>query len=451
MAADSMTTFSTKRRVAVVGSGISGLSAAWLLSQSMEVVLYEADGRIGGHSNTVDVPLQNGSVPVDTGFIVYNNRNYPNLVALFNHLSVPTVASDMSFAASLDGGAFEYSGSSLSGLLGQKSNVVNPRFWRMLSGILRFYREAPQYVERGDLDAMTLGEYLDASGYSESFVNDHLLPMGAAIWSTTASEMRAYPLVAFMRFFVNHGLVVLKDRPQWRTVSGGSREYVRRILADFRGEVRSGSAVAKIVRKPGQVTVTDAQGHSDVFTDIVIATHANQALAMLADAKAEERALLGAFDYTANTAVLHTDSALMPKRRNTWASWNYISNVSSTDGAQLCVTYWMNMLQTLQTPDPLFVTLNPSREVAAEKIVATFDYEHPLFDSKALKAQKQLWRLQGQRNTWYCGAHFGSGFHEDGLQSGLAAAESLGGVRRPWDVADESGRIVLGPKLMAAE
>ncbi|WP_084363501.1 FAD-dependent oxidoreductase [Rhizobium sp. RU36D] len=446
-----MTTFSTKRRVAVVGSGISGLSAAWLLSQSMEVVLYEAEGRLGGHSNTVDVNGRDGKVPVDTGFIVYNNRNYPNLVALFDHLSVPTEASDMSFSASLDGGAFEYSGSGLSGLLGQRSNVINPRFWRMLSGIMRFYREAPQYVERGDLDAMTLGDYLDAGGYSDAFVNDHLLPMGAAIWSTTASEMRAYPLVAFMRFFVNHGLVVLKDRPQWRTVSGGSREYIKRILADFRGEVRTGASVAKVTRSPGQVTVTDDSGHSDLFTDIIIATHADQALAILGDADTDERNLLGAFDYTPNTAVLHSDTALMPRRRSTWASWNYIGNAGKTDQAQLCVTYWMNMLQNLKTPDPVFVTLNPSREIADEKVIATFDYAHPLFDSKALKAQKQLWRLQGQRNTWYCGAHFGSGFHEDGLQSGLAAAESLGGVRRPWDVADESGRIVLGPKLMAAE
>ncbi len=439
------------RRVAVVGSGISGLSAAWLLSKTMNVVLYEADDRLGGHANTVDVEGPHGQVPVDTGFIVYNDRNYPNLVALFDHLGVPTDASNMSFAASLDGGGFEYSGSSLSGLLGQRSNAISPRFWRMLSGILRFYREAPQYMSRTDLDAMTLGDYLDAGNFSDAFIEDHLLPMGAAIWSTTAAEMRAYPLIAFMRFFVNHGLVVLKDRPQWRTVRGGSREYVRRLANDFGGTIRTGSAVASISRDNGVIRVTDANGQSDTFTDILMATHADQALAMLADADDEERKLLGAFDYTANKAVLHTDVTLMPRRRNVWASWNYLGEKRGPGENPLCVTYWMNMLQNLPTLPPVFVTLNPIRPIAEDKVIKTFDYAHPLFDTKALAAQKGIWRLQGRRNTWYCGAHFGSGFHEDGLQSGLAAAESLGGVRRSWSVENESGRIFIRPALMAAE
>lgn len=440
-----------RRKVAVIGSGISGLSAAWLLSQSMEVVLYEADRRLGGHANTVDVQSRRLAVPVDTGFIVYNDRNYPNLVALFDRLGVPTKASNMSFAASLDGGGFEYSGSGLSGLLGQRTNAMSPRFWRMLSGILRFYREAPQCLDRDDLAGVTLGDYLDANGYSKSFAEDHLLPMGAAIWSTTASEMRAYPLQAFLRFFVNHGLVVLKDRPQWRTVDGGSREYVARLAADFKGTVRANTPVASIVRHADHVQVADISGHADRFTDIIIATHADQALEMLADPSEDERALLGAFDYTANRAVLHTDTSLMPKRRKVWASWNYIADGKATGDSQLCVTYWMNLLQGLGELPPTFVTLNPTREIPQEKILRSFDYTHPLFDTKALDAQKRLWQLQGHNNTWYCGAHFGSGFHEDGLQSGLAAAESLGGVRRPWTVENESGRIFTGPNLMAAE
>lgn len=442
------------RKVAVIGSGISGLSAAWLLSRHCDVTLYEADDRLGGHANTVDVRVGSATVAVDTGFIVYNDRNYPNLVALFKHLGVPTDDSNMSFAASLDDGRFEYSGCGLSGLLGQRSNAFRPRFWRMVSDILRFYKEAPGLLERKDLQTATIGDYLDANRYSQAFVEDHLMPMGAAIWSSSASDMRGYPLHAFIRFFVNHGLVVLKDRPQWRTVTGGSHEYVSRLLADFKGTVRKNTPVANITRIGGKVTVTDIHGHSDQFSDIVIATHADQALSLLGDADEHERALLGAFDYTPNTAVLHSDIRLMPKRKQVWASWNYIAARQQSGDSPLCVTYWMNQLQNLDPSVPLFVTLNPSRNIDPDRIHRTFHYTHPLFDQKAMAAQKQLWQLQGRHNTWFCGAHFGAGFHEDGLQSGLAAAESLAGIRRPWSVRDESGRIHLGPvnsNLMAAE
>ncbi|MDQ0455506.1 NAD(P)/FAD-dependent oxidoreductase [Rhizobium paknamense] len=439
------------QRVAVIGSGISGLSAAWLLSRSRPVVLYESETRAGGHSNTVEVAAAGKTVPVDTGFIVYNERNYPNLVALFEQLKVPTLDSNMSFAVSLRSGGFEYSGSGLGGLLGQRRNAFSPRFWRMVSDIMRFYKSADALLERSDLIAATLGDYLALEQYSEAFIEDHLLPMGAAIWSTTAADMRAYPLHAFLRFFINHGLVELKNRPQWRTVSGGSREYVGRLLSAFAGEVRLGRKVVRVERHEGGVDVVTADGQRDRFDDVVIATHADQALALLEDADGQERALLGAFGYTANTAVLHSDPALMPKRRAVWSSWNYIGNRNETADAALCVTYWMNRLQSLDPAVPLFVTLNPSRDIDPKTIHASFDYSHPLFDAKAIAAQRRIWQLQGRRRTWFCGAHFGSGFHEDGLQAGLAVAEQLGGVARPWTVDEPSGRIFVDTQLMAAQ
>jgi len=426
----------SRGHVAVIGSGISGLSAAWLLSRSRRVTLYEADARPGGHANTVDVPSETGPIAVDTGFIVYNDRNYPELVSLFDHLSVPTLPSDMSFAASLDGGRFEYSGSGLRGLLGQKANVVRPRFWRMLADVLRFYREAPSLlIERKHADE-TLGSYLRLSGYSEGFINDHLLPMGAAIWSTTSEEMREYPLHAFISFFERHGLLSLSDRPRWRTVAGGSRTYVRRLLDDFDGELRLSTPVANVRRLKHGVEVTDTSGHKERFDDVVIATHADQALKFLEDASETEHRLLSAFSYTPNTAVLHKNTDLMPKRQSVWSSWNYIERDRKAGNRQLCVTYWMNRLQNIDPAHPLFVTLNPSQDIPDEDVIQAFDYTHPLFNHAALSAQKQLWQLQGNRNTWFCGAYFGSGFHEDGIRAGLGAAELLAGIAAPW----KSGR-----------
>lgn len=429
-----------KKRVAVVGAGISGLSAAWLLGSAHDVVLYERGDRLGGHSNTVMVEGQFGPVPVDTGFIVYNEVTYPNLTQLFLRLGVRTKASEMSFALSRDGGRLEYSGAGLGGLFARKRNVVSPRFWSMMRDLLRFYKSAA-----ADLAAMpashTLGDYLRDGGYGAAFRDDHLLPMAGAIWSAPCSAILDYPASAFIRFFDNHGLLKLSDRPQWRTVDGGSIAYVRRLEGAFSGQTRLGCDIVSIRREGDDVIVVDRETGPDVFDDVVIATHADQALAMLSDATDEERGLLGAFGYSENEAVLHSDVSVMPRRRSVWSSWNYTAG--PVDDGAVSVTYWMNRLQGLETDEPMLVTLNPTAPLREELVLHRETYHHPLFDRAAIEAQRELWKLQGRSGTWFCGAYFGSGFHEDGLQSGLAVAEALGGVRRPWLVEGESSRIAL--------
>lgn len=430
---------SRRLRVAVIGSGISALSCAWLLSRRHEVVVYERADRLGGHSNTIDVVDAAGSTAVDTGFIVFNDATYPNLTALFDHLGIESRATDMSFAVSLDQGRFEYAAPAL---FAQRRNALRPRFWSMLAEILRFYRDAP-----GDLAALTdpnltLGDYLKREGFSEAFRDDHLLPMAAAIWSSPAHTLMDYPAEAFIRFCGNHGLLKLKGRPLWRTVRGGSRVYVEALARAIGGGIRLGREAAAVHRVDGGVVVRDGHGAAESFDHVVIGAHADQALAMLAEPTPREREVLGAFRYSRNLTVLHTDAGLMPRRRRAWAAWNYIG----ADGG-LCVTYWMNQLQGLSGQD-LFVTLNPPRPPRPDTLLRSEIYEHPIFDPAAMRAQKALWSLQGDGGVWFCGAHFGAGFHEDGLQSGLAVAEQLGGVRRPWTVENPSGRIHVTPPAL---
>lgn len=434
-----------RSHIAVIGSGISGLSAAWMLGQCHDVTLFERDTRAGGHSRTIDVDLDGrGTIPVDTGFIVYNEATYSNLAQLFAHLDVETKASDMSFAVSLDDGALEYSGSrDLKRLFAQRRNLVSPRFWSMLRDLFRFYREAPSHA--GKLGLATLGEFLAEHRYGRAFRDDHLLPMAAAIWSAPTPAILDYPAETFIRFCENHGLLKIRDRPRWRTVARGSRSYVDAMLARFEGRICLNRGAARIARSGGRVLITDLAGETEWFDQVVIAAHADQALTMLSDPSETERRVLSAFRYSRNAAIMHDDTALMPKRRQTWSSWNYLGR-RSRDGQtnDLCVSYWMNRLQGIDDSHPLIVTLNPRQTPRPGSVIDSIVFDHPIFDNAALAAQKALWPLQGERNTWYCGAYFGAGFHEDGLQAGLAVAEALG-AQRPWSLTNPSGRLHMPP------
>ncbi|NVK20376.1 MAG: NAD(P)/FAD-dependent oxidoreductase [Methylocystaceae bacterium] len=425
-------------KIAVIGTGISGMSASWLLSLNHDVTIFEKDDRIGGHTNTVDVD----GTGIDTGFIVYNEKNYPNLIAMFDHFGVETQATDMSFGVSVGNGEFEYAGSDLWGLIAQKKNLFRPRFWSMVKDILRFYKQAPHLLSMGQMPNLTLGEFLKQHHYSESFQRDHLLPMGAAIWSTPVETMMDYPLEAFLRFCDNHGLLQLTDRPKWRTVVGGSQQYVEKLTRNFKGNISLNRGAVKVWHQNGGVCVEDRNGEIEHFEHVVLACHADQALKMLVDADMAEKKLLGSFSYQPNIAILHTDASLMPKNKKAWSSWNYLCE-EVEDKSDVCVTYWMNNLQHIKGNTDYFVTLNPTHHPEDGKVIRSFLYHHPLFDKEAVSSQRMLWNIQGTRNIWYCGSYFGHGFHEDGLQSGLAVGEALGGVLRPWSVENQSGRINL--------
>ncbi|MEC9342909.1 MAG: FAD-dependent oxidoreductase, partial [Pseudomonadota bacterium] len=338
----------------------------------------------------------------------------------------------------------------LTGFFGQRRNAVRPGHWLLLRDISRFFSTAAARIGHHPA-GIRLDDFLVAEGYGSAFVADHIVPMGAAIWSTDADRMLAFPARSFIDFYANHGMMRFAGRPAWRTVSGGSRNYVRKLLDDADCEIVLGTPVERLVRHDGYVHVTDSRGVSRPFDHAVLACHADQALAMLDSPGRDEAALLSRFGYQANRAVLHRDRRWMPRRRRLWSSWNYLK--ASRGNADLCVTYWMNRLQDLPTRTDLFVTLNPDAPIHAKAIEAEIEYRHPVFDAGAMEAQRHLWSIQGVRRTWFCGSYFGYGFHEDGIQSGLAVAEQLGGVRRPWQVADESARIAppVPPVLEAAE
>jgi predicted NAD/FAD-binding protein len=416
-------------RVAVIGSGIAGLSAAWLLARKFDVTLYEAEGRLGGHTHTVDVTVDGITAPVDTGFLVFNERTYPNLIALFRHLGVADAGSDMSFSVRIEPDGVEWAGTSVPALFAQKSNLVRPEFWTMLRDILRFNSHSSDLVERGLLPTGSLGEFLDRGAYGPAFRDWYLLPMAAAIWSCPTQQMAAYPAATFLRFCHNHGLLQINGRPKWRTVRGGGREYVRRLAAGL-SDVRLATPVRQIRRIAAGVEVDSDRG-CERFDHAVLGCHSDQALQMLSDADAGERCVLGSVRYQPNRVVLHTDEAFLPRSREAWASWNYASGEGRAGMRPVSVSYWLNSLQPLPFKTPVIETLNPFREPDPARVLAQFEYSHPMFDGPAVEAQKRLPQIQGRRRTWFCGAWTGYGFHEDGLRSGLAVANGLG-VYAPW-------------------
>jgi uncharacterized protein len=417
------------KRIAVVGSGIAGLSAAWLLSRRHAVTLFEANDYLGGHTHTVDVSLDGITAPVDTGFLVFNDRTYPNLIALFDHIAVQSCASDMSFSVRLEDAGIEWAGASLDTVFAQRRNLLRPAFWGMLADILRFNREATALARSTCGATGSLGEFLDAGRYGDAFRDWYLLPMAGAIWSCPTAAMLRYPAQTFFRFCDNHGLLQVSDRPQWRTVVGGARSYVEKLAAGI-SDIRLATPV-RGVRRLAQGVVLQAGGQEFRFDAVVLACHSDQALRLLADADTEERAVLGAVGWQDNEVVLHTDKSFLPRSQSAWSAWNYHAGGEADAGRPVGVSYLINKLQPLPFRRPVIVTLNPARAPRAESVIDRYVYAHPVFDLGSDAAQASLSRLQGRRSTWYCGAWTGYGFHEDGLKAGMAVAAAMG-ARAPW-------------------
>ncbi|WP_205204912.1 NAD(P)/FAD-dependent oxidoreductase [Azonexus hydrophilus] len=422
------------QRIAVVGAGISGLATAWLLSRQHEVTLFEAGNYLGGHTNTVDVTLEGKTHPVDTGFLVFNEKTYPNLIALFALLGVDSVETEMSFSVSLENPDLEWAGSNLATLFGQKRNLLRRRFWSMLADTLRFNRESKDWLLKYPDDRRTLRKFLVAGRYSDAFADWYLLPMAAAIWSCPTGQILDMPLATFIRFCQNHGLLQIFDRPMWRTVKGGGREYVKKIAAQL-SDVRIACPVTAVSREAGGLRLTHAQG-SEYFDQVVLACHSDQSKRILGlTASDGQRAVLESIRYQPNRAVLHSDPALLPRDRKLWSAWNYFAGQGAPGAGEnaqpVGVSYLINKLQPLPFSAPVVVTLNPAREPDPAQVIAEFEYAHPIFDAPAIAAQQRLAEVQGEGGIWLAGAWGSYGFHEDGLKSALRVANGLG-VQAPW-------------------
>ncbi len=413
-------------KIAIIGTGISGLGAAYLLHQQHEITVYEKNDYPGGHSRTIDVPAGNGTIPVDTGFIVFNNWNYPNLMGLFETLNVPFQKSDMSFGVSIDDGWLEYGSSHM---FAQRRNIARPAYWGMLSDILRFNKQSLAYIEK-DAD-ITLQQCMDELKMGEWFRRYYLLAMGASIWSCPIDTIMQFPARTFLRFFKNHGLLSVNNRPQWYTVTGGSRAYVKLLTNDFWNSIHLNCGVKKVIRNGAQYAVQDEKGRQELFDHVIFACHGDEALALLDAPSDKEKAVLGNFSYQDNSIIVHSDTSFMPHNKKCWASWVYLSEKRMDNNPAVSLSYWMNNLQGLDENYPVIVTLNPGRRPKEELIYDEHTFSHPVFDLKAIKSQKKIDSIQGKRGLWFCGAYQRYGFHEDGLLSAVNVAKKLG-TTIPW-------------------
>ena len=411
-------------KIAVIGSGISGLSSAYYLSKNNEVDLFEKDDHFGGHSYTFDINEKNKKVPVDLGFIVFNKTTYPNLINFFEELKVPYEKSDMSFSVSVKDSNIEYGGTGFNSLFARKNNLFNFNFIKMIYEIISFYKSAPVLLKK-DLKNLTLGNYLDNSKISKYFVNYHIIPMVAAIWSMPFSKARDIPFELFLNFFNNHGLFKLKDRPQWYTVTNRSRNYVSKVLDKINGEYFKNYEIKKIIRSDDNVRIfINTLGEYRDYDHVVLACHADQSLKLIDNPSNEEKEILNEFTYISNEAYLHTDVDLMPNKINAWSSWN---SISKKDLTKTCVTYWLNKLQNLDTNKNYFLTLNPITKIKDSKIIKKINFTHPYLNNKSFEMQNRLKDLQGKKRLWFSGSYFGYGFHEDGLKSSLEMLKQFEG------------------------
>ena len=412
-------------KIAIVGSGIAGLTAAYRLHTRHQITLFEASPRLGGHSNTVTVDLPEDKIPVDTGFIVFNDWTYPNFISLMKEIGIEGNATEMSFSVKDEQRDFEYNGHTLNTLFAQRRNLVRPTFWLMLRDIVRFNREARELLESNE-DQLTLGNFLKQRRYGDLFCDHYIIPMGAAIWSTSTDQMLDFPVKYFARFFENHGLLNVVNRPQWYTIPGGSQEYVKKLSSPFIENVRLNTPVLGISRKPNFVEIISVAG-KEHFDEVVIACHSNQALQLLQDATIQEKEILGSIQYQRNEAVLHKDISLLPNRKKAWASWNY--HLDHTQQERVAVTYNMNILQHIQSPPNLLVTLNRTERIYPDKILSKIYYEHPVYNEASVKAQKRHSEISGINNTHFCGAYWRNGFHEDGVVSAINMLKSFDNKR----------------------
>jgi predicted NAD/FAD-binding protein len=416
-------TLAQRPSVAIVGSGVSGLVAAHRLHRSCDISIFEAGSYIGGHTHTVDIEQDGQLYPVDTGFIVYNEKNYPHFSQLLDELAVPTQPTQMSFSVQCQQSGLEYNGTSINKIFAQRSNLLSPSFHRMLRDIIRFYRQAPELLQ-GDDSSTTLGEYLERGRFGDDFVQQHIIPMGAAIWSAAPGGMWDFPARSFAQFFHNHGFLQWKGRPQWRVVKGGSQQYVKALVSPFTDRIHLNSPVQSIRRFNDGVEIEVAGQAPQRFDEVVIAVHSDQALRLLADASQQEREILAGIRYQKNETVLHTDAKLLPKKERAWASWNYF--LPEAGASAPTVTYNMNILQGLESKKPFCVSLNRQDEIDEKDVLRRMTYHHPIYDLATLDAQHRRGEINGVNRTYYCGAYWGYGFHEDGARSGIEVAQMLG-------------------------